>query len=106
MGQRLESGQTLRIGIPRLQSLGMLLCFAQPNVYLDMTRHFRVALVGVCVLVAFTCVVWMHNGGHANPVALESRSHKYLGDSHALSSEEARKQVHELRPDFQDNQVT
>ena len=28
-----------------------------------------------------------------NEIVLEEREHKYLGDSHALSAEEARKQV-------------
>uniref|UniRef100_A0A7S0MPL4 Transmembrane protein n=1 Tax=Cryptomonas curvata TaxID=233186 RepID=A0A7S0MPL4_9CRYP len=56
------------------------------------SKNFRVGLVGACFLVVLSCVIWMHQG-HASPVALESRKHKYLGDSHALSAEEARKQA-------------
>jgi hypothetical protein len=47
-----------------------------------------------CLAVTMSLVVWtIQDPAQRNEVVLQERDHAYLGDSHALSAEEARKQV-------------
>ena len=60
-------------------------------------RHACRMLALACLAVSLSCIVWSMKGSVLeNQVALKERDHAYLGDAHALSAEEARKQVRPL----------